>query len=76
MSDQNRKLTHLDDRGAARMVDVTEKSVTIRTATAYGRVLVSADVVALLRGEGVPKGATRWPPPGSPASRAPNAPPT
>jgi len=56
MSDQDRKLTHLDDRGAARMVDVTEKSVTIRTATAYGRVLVSADVVALLRGEGVPKG--------------------
>lgn len=50
------RLTHLDERGAARMVDVTAKDVTVRTATAYGRVLVSREVVALLRGEGVPKG--------------------
>lgn len=48
--------THLDDSGAARMVDVSAKDVTARTATASGRVLVSAAVVALLRGEGVPKG--------------------
>ncbi len=48
--------THLDDSGAARMVDVSGKDVTARTATASGRVLVSADVVALLRGDGVPKG--------------------
>jgi cyclic pyranopterin phosphate synthase len=38
------------------MVDVSGKEVTARTATASGRVLVSAEVVALLRGEGVPKG--------------------
>ena len=50
------ELTHLDDSGAARMVDVTGKDVTARTATATGRVLVYAQVVALLRGEGVPKG--------------------
>jgi len=50
------RLTHLDDRGAARMVDVTGKDVTVRSATASGRVLVSAEVVSLLRGEGVPKG--------------------
>jgi cyclic pyranopterin phosphate synthase len=48
--------THLDDAGAARMVDVTGKSVTSRTAVATGRVLVSASVIALLRGDGVPKG--------------------
>jgi cyclic pyranopterin phosphate synthase len=48
--------THLDETGAARMVDVSEKDVTQRTAVATGRVLVSSDVVALLRGEGVPKG--------------------
>jgi cyclic pyranopterin phosphate synthase len=48
--------THLDASGAARMVDVTEKAVTARVATAAGRVLVSPEVVALLRGEGVPKG--------------------
>ncbi len=48
--------THLDESGAARMVDVTAKAVTARVATAAGRVLVSPEVVALLRGEGVPKG--------------------
>jgi cyclic pyranopterin phosphate synthase len=50
------RLTHVDESGAARMVDVSDKDVTARTATATGRVLVSARVVELLRGEGVPKG--------------------
>ncbi len=50
------ELTHLDESGAARMVDVTEKAVTARTAVATGRVLVSTEVVELLRGDGVPKG--------------------
>jgi cyclic pyranopterin phosphate synthase len=49
-------LTHVDESGAARMVDVSAKDVTARTATASGRVLVSPRVVELLRGEGVPKG--------------------
>ncbi|CAN5177586.1 cyclic pyranopterin monophosphate synthase MoaC [soil metagenome] len=47
---------HLDEAGAARMVDVGGKDVTARSATATGRVDLSADCVALLRGEGVPKG--------------------
>ena len=50
------RLTHVDNQGAARMVDVSGKEVTVRTARASGRVLVSAEVVALLRGSGVPKG--------------------
>jgi cyclic pyranopterin phosphate synthase len=50
------RLTHVDESGAARMVDVSDKAVTARSATASGRVLVSPAVVALLRGEGVPKG--------------------
>ncbi|NEC11652.1 cyclic pyranopterin monophosphate synthase MoaC [Streptomyces sp. SID8014] len=50
------RLTHLDEAGAARMVDVSAKDVTARTARASGRVLVSPRVVELLRGEGVPKG--------------------
>jgi cyclic pyranopterin monophosphate synthase len=50
------RLTHVDDQGAARMVDVSGKDVTVRTARASGRVLVSAEVVALLRGSGVSKG--------------------
>ena len=49
-------LTPVDASGAARMVDVSGKDVTARSATAAGRVLVSAEVVALLRGDGVPKG--------------------
>jgi cyclic pyranopterin phosphate synthase len=48
--------SHLDETGAARMVDVAAKDVTVRTATAEGRVDLSAECVALLRGEGVPKG--------------------
>ncbi|HEX2892787.1 MAG TPA: cyclic pyranopterin monophosphate synthase MoaC [Marmoricola sp.] len=54
-ADQSR-LTHVDETGAARMVDVTAKDVTAREAVATGRVLVSSTVVGLLRGEGVPKG--------------------
>lgn len=50
------RLTHVDESGAARMVDVTAKEVTARSATARGRVEVTRDVVTLLRGEGVPKG--------------------
>ncbi len=50
------RLTHVDSHGAARMVDVSDKQVTVREARASGRVLVSAEVLALLRGSGVPKG--------------------
>lgn len=50
------EFTHLDDSGAARMVDVSAKDITARTATATGAVRVSAEVIALLRGGGVPKG--------------------
>lgn len=49
-------LTHVDASGAARMVDVSAKDVTVRTATASGFVHTSPTVVGLLRGEGVPKG--------------------
>jgi cyclic pyranopterin phosphate synthase len=50
------RLTHVDARGQARMVDVSGKAVTAREASAAGRVLCSPEVIALLRGEGVPKG--------------------
>ena len=56
--DDNPGLTHVDETGAARMVDVSGKDVTARTASASGRVLVSGEVVGLLRGAGVPKGDT------------------
>jgi cyclic pyranopterin phosphate synthase len=49
-------LPHLDAAGQARMVDVGGKPVTARSATARGRLVVSPEVVDLLRGAGVPKG--------------------
>jgi len=55
-SSEGERLTHVDESGAARMVDVSAKDVTDRVAVASGRVLVSPAVVALLRGDGVPKG--------------------
>ena len=50
------RLTHVDESGAARMVDVSAKDASKRVAVATGRVLVSPTVIALLRGDGVPKG--------------------
>ena len=55
MSEQDH-LTHVDARGAAHMVDVADKDVTVRSARASGRLVTTPQVVALLRGEGVPKG--------------------
>lgn len=49
-------LTHLDEDGNAHMVDVADRDVTTRTATATGKVLLSKEVVAALRDGNVPKG--------------------
>lgn len=50
------RLTHLDEAGQARMVDVSAKDVSARSATASGRVLLSPAAVAALREGTVPKG--------------------
>jgi cyclic pyranopterin monophosphate synthase len=50
------QLTHVDAAGAARMVDVSAKAVTARRAVAAGRVITTPEVIALLRGDGLPKG--------------------
>jgi cyclic pyranopterin phosphate synthase len=47
---------HLDETGAAKMVDVGAKDVTERSATARGRLTVSAEVISLLRRQEIPKG--------------------
>jgi cyclic pyranopterin phosphate synthase len=49
-------LSHLNERGEARMVDVTGKDVTARSATARCRVTISAEVADLLRSGDLPKG--------------------
>ena len=48
--------THLDESGHARMVDVTAKQPTVRSATARGFVRCTPEVVAALRDGTVPKG--------------------
>jgi len=50
------QLNHLRADGSAHMVDVSAKDVTVRSATAAGRVLLSPGAVAALRGGTVPKG--------------------
>lgn len=50
------KLSHLDAEGRARMVDVGDKPVSDRTATASGTIRMSREAYDLVAGEGVPKG--------------------
>lgn len=49
-------LTHLDQTGAARMVDVSAKPVTAREAIATGRILMSPEAVAAIREGSLKKG--------------------
>ncbi len=49
-------LTHFDTAGNAVMVDVADKAVTARTATAKGRVLVAAETLRLIAERGFKKG--------------------
>ncbi|GGN25044.1 cyclic pyranopterin monophosphate synthase MoaC [Actinoplanes hulinensis] len=53
---QESQLTHVDETGAARMVDVSGKTVSDRRAVAAGRVRTTAEVIDLLRRDGLPKG--------------------
>jgi len=49
-------LTHLDETGSARMVDVGAKSVTARQAVAQGRITMSAEATAAIAAGSVQKG--------------------
>jgi cyclic pyranopterin monophosphate synthase len=53
---ENRSLTHFDEAGRARMVDVGDKEITARRAVATGRVNMNADTVELIRTNRVKKG--------------------
>jgi len=50
------RLTHLDEQGRARMVDVSHKDVTRRTATARADVLLRPDTLAAVLDGSTPKG--------------------
>jgi cyclic pyranopterin phosphate synthase len=51
-----KKLTHLDAQGRARMVDVTEKPITMREAVARGSVYMKPGTLKLIQDKKVPKG--------------------
>jgi cyclic pyranopterin phosphate synthase len=53
---EKKKLTHLDDKGAAQMVDVSGKAVTARTATARGRITMEPATLKLITGGKLAKG--------------------
>jgi cyclic pyranopterin phosphate synthase len=53
---EERRLTHLDNRGRARMVDVAEKPVTLREAKAEGQVILSKEAFRLVRLNRMAKG--------------------
>lgn len=50
------KLTHLDKKGNARMVDVTAKDTTVREAIARGKVLMRSETARMIENEGMAKG--------------------
>ena len=50
------ELTHINEQGRARMVDVTEKAATARTAVAEGRVRMRRETAELIRTGGMAKG--------------------
>ena len=54
--DRAQRLSHLDDEGAARMVDVSAKAATVRIATARATVRTTPDVIGLIASGGLPKG--------------------
>src|SRR2546430_9574702 len=56
MSPARKKLTHIDGKGAARMVDVGAKDVTERRAVARGLLRVSPSTIELVRDGATPKG--------------------
>jgi len=50
------RLTHTDESGSARMVDVSEKEITKREATARGRITMKPETLAMIRENRVKKG--------------------
>jgi cyclic pyranopterin phosphate synthase len=52
-----KRLTHIDTEGRARMVDISDKAMTQRSATARGRVNCSAEAVQRIAGDSIAKGS-------------------
>jgi cyclic pyranopterin phosphate synthase len=53
---EENKLTHFNEQGRAHMVDVTQKEVTKRAATAYARIVMKEETLSLIRQGKMKKG--------------------
>jgi cyclic pyranopterin phosphate synthase len=51
-----KRLTHLDEKGKAKMVDISEKHLTRREAVAIGSVYMKPETLSLIKGKKVSKG--------------------
>jgi len=51
-----KKLTHIDDRGQARMVDVSAKPILLREAIASGEIRLQKETLKLIRSQAIAKG--------------------
>src|SRR3974390_724287 len=51
-----KRLTHLDQKGNAKMVDITDKRTTVREAIAVGKVLMNPKTARIIEEKGMPKG--------------------
>ncbi len=51
-----KKLSHLDKQGKAKMVDITEKPLTLREAVAKGHVYMKPETLKLIKDKKIPKG--------------------
>ena len=52
----NELSSHLNSSGEARMVDISEKAITVRVAKAECKVVVSTEVISLIKNDELPKG--------------------
>jgi cyclic pyranopterin phosphate synthase len=64
-----KKLSHFDEQGRIKMVDVSEKATSARRAVASARVLLSKETIEILRSNENPKGNPQPKPPRRPASK-------
>lgn len=51
-----KKLTHIDDKGSAKMVDVAGKNVQLRTAVACGKIILKEETIDLVKQNNIAKG--------------------
>ncbi len=50
------EFSHIDKQGNVKMVDITDKVSTVRTAKAEGKVFLQPETISAIKGDALPKG--------------------